>query len=233
MSRYRRSQIQRIAVGYVRRSTDRQEQSIADQRIALERYADSQGLTLSRFYTDDAISGTSAKRPAFQEMIADSARAPRPFTHVLVYDVKRFGRLDNDEAGYYRFLLRSNGVEVLYSSENFSGDGTDDLLRPVKQWQAREESRDLSKVTIRGLLSKVTGGCWLGRTPPYGYDLRYRSDLPPKVSFSSCSAKRAASRPRDHGGVIAIRNVNRALKVSAGRIPWNPFYIERLVDRLL
>jgi DNA invertase Pin-like site-specific DNA recombinase len=162
------------AVGYLRRSTDRQEQSIPDQKKALEHYAREQGLRITRFYTDDAISGTSTVgRRAFQQMIADAQGPQRRFSIIIVYDVKRFGRVDNDEAGYYRHLLRQNGVEVRYVSENFNGDGTDDLLRPVKQWQAREESRDLSKVTIRGLLSRVDAGYWMGGVPPHGYDLRY------------------------------------------------------------
>jgi site-specific DNA recombinase len=93
----------------------------------------------------------------------------------VVYDVKRFGRIDNDEAGYYRHILRTNGVQVRYVSENFTGDTTDDLLRPVKQWQARQESKDLSKVTLRGLLSKSETGSWMGGVPPYGYDLRYEN----------------------------------------------------------
>jgi len=46
-------------VGYVRRSTDRQEQSIPDQKKALEKYASENGLRILKFYTDDAISGTS------------------------------------------------------------------------------------------------------------------------------------------------------------------------------
>jgi site-specific DNA recombinase len=60
-------------------------------------------------------------------------------------------------------------------TENFNGDTTDDLLRPVKQWLARQESKDLSKVTIRGLLSKSQTGSWLGGVPPYGYDLQYHN----------------------------------------------------------
>jgi DNA invertase Pin-like site-specific DNA recombinase len=157
-----------VAVGYLRRSTDRQEQSIPDQRKAVEQYAAENGLRLERLFLDDAISGTSATgRRAFQEMIAEAQRPERPFSYVIVYDVKRFGRVDNDEAGYYRHILKTHGVEVIYVSENFSGDGTDDLLRPVKQWQAREESKDLSKVTIRGLLSKVSGGWWMGGAPPF------------------------------------------------------------------
>jgi len=176
------------AVGYLRRSTDRQEQSIPDQRRAIEAFAATNSLRIVRFYTDDAISGTStAERPAFQQMIGDARtglESGHRFTRVIVYDVKRFGRIDNDEAGYYRHLLRSCGVEVMYASENFSGDSTDDLLRPVKQWQARQESKDLAKVTIRGLVSKASkpssssrekSGGWMGGTPPFGYDLRYES----------------------------------------------------------
>jgi DNA invertase Pin-like site-specific DNA recombinase len=164
------------AVGYVRRSTDRQEQSIPDQKKAIENYVAEHDLRLSKFYVDDAISGTSTiGRRAFQEMMADAQKTNSQFDKIVVYDVKRFGRIDNDEAGYYRHILRTNGVEVIYVSENFNGDVTDDLLRPVKQWQARQESKDLSKVTIRGLLSKVEGGWWMGGTPPYGYDLRYEN----------------------------------------------------------
>ncbi len=164
------------AVGYLRRSTDRQEQSIPDQRKAIDAYAALHGLRLVHFYTDDAISGTTAVlRKAFQELIADAQKPDCAFSSVVVYDIKRFGRVDNDEAGYYRHVLRTHGVEVRYVTENFSGDGTDDLLRPVKQWQAREESKDLSRVTIRGLLSRVDKGLWMGGTPPYGYDLKYEA----------------------------------------------------------
>ncbi len=171
----------RIAVGYLRRSTDRQEQSIPDQQRTIERYAAEQDLRVDRWYTDDAISGTSvAGRKAFQQLIADAQLPSCPFHYVICYDVKRFGRVDNDEAGYYRHILKAHGVEVLYASEGFAAPGmsceTDDLLRPVKQWQARQESKDLSKVTIRGLLSRSEGGWWMGGVPPLGYDLAYESD---------------------------------------------------------
>jgi DNA invertase Pin-like site-specific DNA recombinase len=165
------------AVAYLRRSTDRQEQSIPDQLKVIERFAAERGLTILRSYTDDAISGTSAAgRKAFQQLIADAQSPSRDFGFVVVYDVKRFGRVGNDEAGYYRHLLTTAGVEVLYASEGFNGGETDDLLRPVKQWQARQESKDLSKVTIRGLLSRSEGGWWMGGVPPHGYDLRYEND---------------------------------------------------------
>jgi hypothetical protein len=66
-----------VAVGYLRRSTNRQEQSIPDPRKAIERYAAEHGLELTRFFIDDAISGTSAvRRPAFQEMVGHRSTDP-------------------------------------------------------------------------------------------------------------------------------------------------------------
>ena len=162
------------AVGYLRRSTDRQEQSIGDQRRVIDAWAVGNDFEVIDYYIDDAISGASSDdRVAFQKLIQDAKRSDCPFQFILVYDIKRFGRGDNDEAGYYRYQLRRNGIEIIYVSEGFDGSDTDDLLRPVKQWQARQELKDLSKVTIRGLLSRADGGWWVGGTPPYGYDLVY------------------------------------------------------------
>jgi len=107
------------AVGYVRRSTDRQEQSIDDQKNILAKYAQDNGIRLNKFYVDDAISGTyTLKRKAFLQMIEDAERPSRKFDSIVVYDIKRFGRVDNDEAGYYRHRLKMQGVEVIYVTEN-------------------------------------------------------------------------------------------------------------------
>jgi DNA invertase Pin-like site-specific DNA recombinase len=162
------------AVGYLRRSTDRQEQSLGDQQTAIERHAQERGFEVLRYYKDDAISGTSTNgRKAFLQLLEDAQSDKRDFRTVLVYDIKRFGRVDTDEAGHYRYLLKTQGVDIVYVTEGFQGNDTDSLILGVKQWLGREEVRDLSKVTIRGLLSLSEGGWWMGGMPPYGYDLLY------------------------------------------------------------
>ncbi len=166
----------KLAVGYLRRSTDRQEQSIGDQKQAIELYAANHDFEILEYYTDDAISGaTSSERPAFLKLISDAKQMHCPFKFVLVYDIKRFGRVDNDEAGFYRHQLKTCGTEIIYVSEGLNGDYSDGLVLGVKQWLARQELIDLSKVTVRGQLSRVDAGWWAGGVPPFGYDLVYYS----------------------------------------------------------
>jgi hypothetical protein len=110
------------AVGYVRRSTDRQEQSINDQKNILVKYAEEQGIRLNKFYIDDAISGTyTLKRKAFLQMISDAERPSRKFDSIIVYDIKRFGRVDNDEAGYYYAPEGSSSI-LRAESRYFTGE---------------------------------------------------------------------------------------------------------------
>ncbi len=164
----------RPAVGYLRRSTDRQEQSLADQRRVIEAYADRHDYNIVRWFEDDAISGASVDaRAAFKKMLEDARSPQRDWRCVLVFDVSRFSRGDLDEAGHFRYQFRKAGVDVVYCSENFTGSDSDDLVLGVKQWQARQYVKDLSKVTIRGLVSHTSAGSWGGGMPPYGYDLEY------------------------------------------------------------
>lgn len=161
----------RHAVLYLRRSTDMQEQSLGDQRKALEVYAQDHSFVILKEFVDDAVSGTSTEgRDAFKAMIKTALNGERDFEAILVWDIRRFSRGDVDEAGYYRHLLRQHGVEVLYIAENLTGDDVDDLIIGTKQWLARQESKDKSKVTIRGMLSLIEKGHWAGGTAPYGYD---------------------------------------------------------------
>jgi hypothetical protein len=122
----------------------------------------------------------------------------------MVYDIKRFGRVDTDEAGHYRYLLKTQGVDIVYVTEGFQGNDTDSLILGVKQWLGREEVRDLSKVTIRGLLSLSEGGWWMGGLAPYGFDLLYHDATGQpyqKVRFMPNGEKQVFST---EGGLLRI-----------------------------
>ena len=164
----------RLAVGYLRRSTDRQEQSLDDQRRAIEDHAEHHGFEIVHWYSDDAVSGASVDaRQGFRQMLSDAQDRGRSWRYLLVYDVSRFSRGDLDEAGHLRYQFRQAGVEVVYVNEGLSGGDADDLVVGVKQWMAQKFVKDLSVTTIRGQVSLSETGAWCGGTPPYGYDLLY------------------------------------------------------------
>lgn len=159
------------AAAYLRRSTDRQERSLADQRKEIEHWAGQNGYRLVEEYVDDAVSGTSAKaRAGFQRMIADAQTGK--FTAILVWSSDRFSRSDVTETEHYRYLLRQAGVTLQSVTEDYlAREGIDgDVLRTVRQFQNRQYSISLSQNTLRGQISGVLGASDPGRMTPYGYD---------------------------------------------------------------
>lgn len=159
------------AVAYLRRSTDRQEQSLGDQRMEIARFAQENGYHLVGEYVDDAISGTNAEsRQGFQRMIADATKGG--FRAVIVWNSDRFSRGDVTETEHYRYLLRRAGVALVSVTEGYlNREGIDaDVLRTVKQFQNRQFSISLSQNTLRGQLSSIMAKSDPGRAAPYGYD---------------------------------------------------------------
>ena len=162
------------AAVYLRRSTDRQEKSLEDQRKEIIRYAAEHGFGIVAEFVDDGVSGTSGEtRKGFLSMLEEAQSPGRAWCSILVWDVKRFGRMSSDEVGYYRWLFKQAGVEIIYTSEGFTGSSADKFLRFFKQEAARDESATLSKAVIRGLVSLADQGWWPGGMAPYGYDLAY------------------------------------------------------------
>jgi DNA invertase Pin-like site-specific DNA recombinase len=159
------------AVMYLRRSTDRQEQSIGDQRRVIQEWAGKNSYALVREFVDDAISGETAEnRSSFQQMIEFVEAAKGKVSAVLVYDISRFGRTDSDESGFYRYRIRKAGALVIYVTENLPKDRVADLILSVKQFQTREYLVSLSRDTLRGLLTRAMEGYSTGRPTPYGYN---------------------------------------------------------------
>jgi len=157
---------------YVRMSTERQEYSPAFQKQTNEAFASAHGMEIVRTYEDAGVSGLSLhKRDGLKTLLADVLSGSHGFTHVLVYDVSRWGRFQNsDQAAYYEFMCAQAGVSVFYCAETFSNDGspTSQLLKHIKRTMAAEYSRDLSEKVIRAQRGLLTQGFWIGGKVPLG-----------------------------------------------------------------
>ena len=186
------------AVAYLRCSTDKQPLSLEDQRRTIGRWADPRGVRVIRWYADEAMSGASASdRDGFQSMVQELEKQ-RDADLVLCYDISRFGRTDNDEAGYYRYRIRQAGAEVVYVAESaVTGGETDELLVPILQYQKREQLRALSRDTLRGTMGLAARGAWCGGPAPFGYTREVRAqDGTPSGASGPESAPTTRTGPR-------------------------------------
>ncbi len=154
------------AVVYYRMSTDKQDASIAQQRIAVEKYAKEHGYRIVREYIDEGISGDATeKRFEFQRMIRDASGGT--FQAIIVWDQDRFGRFDSIEAGHWIHPLRQAGVQLVTVSDgpidwsDFSGR----VIYTIKQEGKHQFLRDLSRNVLRG---KLAAALWADETLFYG-----------------------------------------------------------------
>ena len=152
---------------YARFSSHNQsEQSIEGQQKECYAYAEKNGLTIIREYIDRALSGTTDKRPEFQQMIEDSAK--RQFEYILVYQLDRFARNRYDSA-IYKQKLKKYGVRVLSARENFSEDPAGVLLEGMMEVYNEYYSRELSQKITRGMDLNAEKGLSTGGNVALGF----------------------------------------------------------------
>ena len=157
------------AVQYVRMSTEHQQYSLANQAVAIQRYAESHGFMIVKTYFDLGRSGLQLKyRYGLQQLLRDVVSEEPGFLAILVYDVSRWGRFqDTDESAHYEFLCKSAGVPVHYCAETFTNDGSlpSLIMKALKRMMAGEYSRELGVKVFAGQWNvyekgfRGSGGC--------------------------------------------------------------------------
>jgi DNA invertase Pin-like site-specific DNA recombinase len=158
------------AVGYARRSTDRQEASIPDQVKQVEQFAASRGYRILRWHIDDGISGDDTeKRAGFLKMITE-AQQVGDFRVILCWDQSRFGRFSPQEAGYWTYPLARLGIQLVTTDKGPIdwADFTGWLTYSVDQHAKHQFVVNLSRDVARGQKEAAEAGSWRG-SAPYGY----------------------------------------------------------------
>ena len=152
------------AVVYARYSTDLQREASIDDQIRLCRaYVERQGWAYRHAYTDRAVSGASALRPAYQALLEDARRGD--FGVVVAEALDRLSRDQEDIAGLLK-RLRFAGVRLFTLAEGEIGE----LHIGLKGTMNALFLKDLAAKTRRGLEGRVRAGR-SGGGLCYGYDV--------------------------------------------------------------
>ncbi len=142
--------------------------SIVNQKTMLETYANQNGFSNIRHYTDDGYSGGNFDRPAWKQMLEDIQSGK--VGSVIVKDMSRVGR-DYLQTGFYtevlfkqqnvRFIAVSNGVD----SNDAASSEFAPFLNIMNEWYLRDCSRKIrASYKVRGNAGKHTTN-----NQPYGY----------------------------------------------------------------
>ena len=159
------------AVIYARYSSQGQnEQSIEGQIRICTEYAESNGFSVVKIYTDRARTGTNDSRPDFQRMIKDAASGK--FEFVIVYMFDRFARNRRDSIMYKEMLKQEHGIRVISATQPISDDEGGEFYEMFLEWNDEKYSKRLSKRVRNGLDMSVENGTFCGGHLVYGYKLR-------------------------------------------------------------
>ncbi|NLO21928.1 MAG: recombinase family protein [Syntrophomonadaceae bacterium] len=141
--------------------------SIQNQRLMLEKYAEDNGFQNLKFLYDDGYSGTNFNRPAWKEVmgLVESDQV----STLIVKDMSRLGR-DYLLVGQYtemifpsygiRFIAVNDGVDSLYGDNDFA---------PFKNLFNDFYSKDTSRKIRAVKKAQAERGERIATRPPYGY----------------------------------------------------------------
>ena len=165
---------------YARYSSDNQrEESITAQIRAITAYANQQGYTILRTFTDEARSATTDDRPGFLEMINTLTSGLLKADIVLVHKLDRFARNRYDSA-FYRRELRKAGARLESVLERFDDSPESILMESMLEGMAEYFSKNLAREIMKGMKETALQGKHTGGRPALGYQVdhegRYQID---------------------------------------------------------
>lgn len=152
--------IQRYAYGYVRVSTDKQEELSPDsqEKLLLE-YAKKNNIILLEVFYEIGVSGRKAKkRPQFQRMIGLAKSENHPVDVILVWKFSRFARNQEESIVYKSLLKKQHGVDVISISEPLIEGPFGSLIERIIEWMDEYYSIRLSGEVLRGMEEKALRG---------------------------------------------------------------------------
>lgn len=173
---------QRYGFGYVRVSTDKQEELSPDsQEKLIKEYAKKHNIVILKIFFEIGVSGRSAdKRPAFQEMIGAAKSKEHPVDAILVWKYSRFARNQEESIVYKSLLKRQNNVDVISISEPLIDGPFGSLIERIIEWMDEYYSIRLSGEVFRGMKENAMRGSFQAR-PPLGYKIIERGKAPAVV----------------------------------------------------
>lgn len=165
------NQLNQITALYCRLSRDDELQgdsnSIQNQKKILQKYADDNGFTNTRFWVDDGVSGTTFDRPQFNDMIAEMEKGT--VSTVITKDLSRLGRDYLKTGEYVEIIFPRYDVRYIAINDDVDTDKEINEFMPFRNLFNEFHCRETSKKIRIVNRAKAERGERLATRAPFGY----------------------------------------------------------------
>ena len=160
-------------------------ESIQNQKIILQKYADDHHFLNTRFFVDDGISGVSFEREGLQAMLRE-VEAGNVAT-VITKDLSRLGRNYLKTGELIEIIFPENDVRYIAINDGVDTAREDNEFTPLRNWFNEFYARDTSKKIRAVKQAKAQRGERVNGEVPYGYiaDPENRNHLLPDPETAS------------------------------------------------
>lgn len=161
------SVIQDAAI-YLRKSRGDIECDLEQHRLILRELCKKLGIRSYNEYAEIGTSNSIEDRPKFTEMLQDVKRGL--FDAVLVIDIDRLGRGNDEDWGKIERILQENEVIIITPEKTYDWENENDgLMLDTKKYLAKIEYRGIVTRFRRGKTARAKLGHWSNGKPPYPY----------------------------------------------------------------
>jgi len=177
------------AVIYLRWSADDGEttetNSITNQRLILQSFAEELNLEIIDEYCDDGFSGTSDRRPEFQRLKRDVESGL--ISHILCKDLSRFSRSARITLEWVNELLPKNKTHIITKLDNIDSRKGYSAITGFYAMVYEFYAADISAKVRAGYYASMKKGNHISGRTPYGY--QKDPDNPHKLIVDQGAAK--------------------------------------------
>ena len=142
-------------------------ESIQNQKLILQRYADEHFFLNTRFFVDDGFSGVSFEREGLQAMLRE-VEAGNVAT-VITKDLSRLGRNYLKTGELFKIVFPEYEVRYIAINDGVDTAREDNEFTPLRNWFNEFYARDTSKKIRAVKQAKVQRGERVNGEVPYGY----------------------------------------------------------------
>ena len=142
-------------------------ESIQNQKLILQRYADEHHFFNTRFFVDDGFSGVSFERQGLQAMLREVEA--RKVATVITKDLSRLGRNYLKTGELIEIVFPEYEVRYIAINDGVDTAREDNEFTPLRNWFNEFYARDTSKKIRAVKQAKAQKGERVNGEVPYGY----------------------------------------------------------------